>query len=483
MPHKLKIVSIASETFPFSKSGGLADVVGSLPKALYKLGHDIIAITPYYNQFIDFSKYKLDLVYQGLSINLDNKNTLKVSYYLGYLDNQIPIYFIRQDKFFNHKRLYGYPDENKRFYFFNVAALKLIELLNFSPDIIHCHDWHTGLIPELIKKRPADWPSLKQTKTVFTIHNLTFQLGHDWWHIPEEEKDFGHKNLPKFDDPKIEYVNFAKRAIINADIINTVSPQYAEEILTKDFGQDLHHILFNNKHKLYGIINCIDEKEFNPATDPGLTKNFNYDSVNLKKVNKEAIQSFFNLPVKDVPLLGMTSRLVEQKGFELLNRILETLMSLDLQILIMGDGDKKYISFLNKMQRKFPKKLAYKAFDQKWETSIYAGADMLLLPSRFEPCGLNQLYALRYGCIPIVHRIGGLADTVTEFHAQKFTGNGFVFRRYHSDYLLMAIIRALTVCQFSEVWHKLIVKGMKQSSFWITSAKKYVTLFRKAIKK
>ncbi|MBU1037122.1 glycogen synthase [Patescibacteria group bacterium] len=485
MPHKLKIVSIASEVYPFSKSGGLADVVCSLSKILKQLGHDIIVITPFYGEIIDRKKYNLKPVFENVSLEMDKETKIKVNYLQGYLDNDLPIYFVANEKFFSRKKeLYGSTKENKRFYLFDVAALKLIDLLKFRANIIHCHDWHAGLVPELLHKNFNNnkYPSLKNSKTVFTIHNLAFQLGYDWWQVPLTEKDYGRKALPKFYDPKMEYINFAKRAITHADIINTVSEQYAEEILTKDFGQDLQRILNSNKKKLFGIINGIDEKEYNPATDPGLAKNYSVDSLYFKKQNKEALQKLFNLPVKDVPVIGMTSRLVEQKGFNLLDKILETLLSFDLHFIIMGDGDKKYVSIINKMEKKYPKKLAYSKFEQKIETSIYAGGDMLLMPSRFEPCGLNQLYALRYGCIPIVHKIGGLADTITEFNPKTNKGNGFTFKHYHEYKLLMAITRAMVTYQHKDVWKGLVEKAMRMSSFWTFSAKKYVVLYKKVLK-
>ena len=484
MAKKLKIVSVSSEVYPFSKSGGLADVAGALPKALKRLEHEVIVITPFYAQAIDSAKYNLKPVYQNVSLKIDKENTIKVNYFKGYITKDLPIYFVSNDKYFSRKKsLYGSQHENRRFYLFNLAALKLITLIKFPADIIHCHDWHTSLIPELLNKNFESSHNLKNAKTVFPIHNLTFQLGRNWWEVPFEKKDYGRKALPSFTDPDIETINFAKRAILNADIINTVSEQYAEEILTSDFGQDLHRILNNKKDKLFGIINGIDEREYNPATDPGLAKKFSVESIYFKKQNKEALQKRFNLPIKtEMPLLGLTSRLTEQKGLDLLINIIETLLAFDLQFIIMGDGNKKYINHLNKLQKKYPKKFAYSNFHQKWETGIYAGADILLLPSRFEPCGINQLYAMRYGCIPIVHKIGGLADTVINFSPKNLKGNGFVFKRYHEYNLLAAIVRTLETYQHKDVWKKIVETAMKLSSSWEIPAKKYISLYKKAKK-
>ncbi len=484
MPKQLKIISVSSEVHPFSKSGGLADVARSLPRALKELGHEIIAITPFYGQIIDPKQHKLKPVYQNVALKIDEKHTVKVNYYKGYLKKDLPIYFVGNDQYFSKKKsLYGSTHENRRFYLFNLAALKLATLIKFPADIIHCHDWHTGLIPELLQKKFNQSQNLKNTRSVFTIHNLTFQLGMDWWMVPLEKKDYGRKAMPLFTDPDIEYINFAKRGILNADIVNTVSEQYAEEILTKGFGQDLHRILSNNKKKLFGIINGIDEKNYNPSTDPGLTKKYSTESIYFKKQNKEAVQKRYKLPIKpEVPLIGMTSRLAEQKGFDLLVKILNTLLVEDVQFIFMGDGGKYYVNQINKFQKTYPKKIAYSKFEQKWETSIYAGADILLLPSRFEPCGLNQLKAMRYGCIPIAHKIGGLADTIEGFDSKTKKGNGFVFKKYHEYRLLMAITRALEVYQYKDTWKTLIETAMKVSSSWEIPAKKYVELYKKALK-
>jgi len=484
MIKKLKIVSVASEVQPYSKSGGLAEVASALPKTIKRLGHNIIIITPFYAQVIDVKKFNLKLVYENVALEIDKENDVKFNVWQGYLIEGLPVYFIENGQYFSRKKeLYGSRHENRRFYLFDLAVLKLLTLLKFTADVIHCHDWHTGLIPELLQKEFKDSRVLQNTRSIFTLHNLAFQFGHDWWQVPSEKKDDGRKLLPKFTDPDIENINFVKRAILHADIINAVSEQYAQEILTPNFGQDLNKILLSNKKKLFGIINGIDQLEYNPATDPGLVKNYSSDSFYFKKQNKESLQKMFKLPVKaEWPLIGMTSRLTEQKGLDLLVKIIETLLALDIQFIIMGDGDKKYINFLNRLQKHYPKKLAYFGFEQKLETSIYAGADLLLLPSKFEPCGLNQLYAMRYGCIPIVHKIGGLADTVTNFNARTIKGNGFVFKRYHEYNFLMAIARALEIYQCRAIWKKMIESAMKLSSSWVIPAKKYIALYKQANK-
>ncbi|MCD4761308.1 glycogen/starch synthase, partial [bacterium] len=272
---KFRIVSIASEVDPYSKTGGLGDVARSLPKSLRRLNNDIIIITPFYAKVIDRQKHKLEKIYNDVNLYIDKKNEVKVSYYRAELLSGLKVYFIRNDKFFSRRKtLYGSTRDNARFYFFNVAALKLISLLKYKADIIHCHDWQAGLIPYLKKTRFKKSKTLQKAATVYTIHNLVFQLGMNWWEVPLKYKDKGKSSLPLFDSPKIEYINFAKRGILYADVINTVSETYAQEILNKNFGQDLHRILINRKHKLYGVVNGIDYKEFNPKNDPSLYKNY-----------------------------------------------------------------------------------------------------------------------------------------------------------------------------------------------------------------
>lgn len=481
----LKIVSISSELDPFSKSGGLADVARSLPKSLYRLGHDVIAITPLYGKTIDRSKYQLEKIYSDVKLKIDKENTVTVSYYRGELLPGLKVYFVRCDKYFSRKKnYYGSSREAARFYLFDVAALKLISLLKFKADIIHCHDWHTGLIPYLQKKRFQRSQTLASAATVFTIHNLTFQAGMNWWEIPVKYRDKGKNVLPLFKDAKLNYLNFAKRGILYADAINTVSETYAEEILKKNFGQDLHRILVNRRHKLFGVVNGIDYSQYNPKTDQGLEKNYTVETVHRKIVNKRYLQKIYHLPANDrIPMIGLTSRIAEQKGFDLVLDILPTLLLRDVQVIIMGDGDKEYLKKLNKIKRHYPEKLKVVPFDKKRETLVYAGSDLFLLPSRFEPCGINQMIGFRYGCVPIVRSTGGLSDTVANFDPadQKMkNGNGFTFKNYKAPELLAAVTRALETYKYRDVWKALVKRGMSASFSWELPAKKYLELYKKA---
>ncbi|MCG2700893.1 glycogen/starch synthase, partial [Candidatus Parcubacteria bacterium] len=308
MPKKLKIVHITSEISPFSKTGGLADVARSLPKAIKRLGHEVIVITPFYGRVINKKAHDLTLPLENIRIYLNSKEAISVNYWKGYSMKGLPIYFIENKKYFSkRKTLYGSTHENARFLIFDVAALKLISLLKFEADIVHCHDRQTGLIPFYLKTDFRYSKTLRKAKTIFTIHNLIFQMGKNWWEVPLDKKDYGHKRIPHISDPDIEYINFAKRAILSADIISIVCEQYREEIMTKKFGQDLHRILKNREDRLFGIVNGIDYNAYNPDNDPGLFKNYNYKKIHRKKINKEYLQKKFGLAVKkEIPLLCAT---------------------------------------------------------------------------------------------------------------------------------------------------------------------------------
>lgn len=487
MLKKLKIVQIAAEVAPFSKTGGLGDVARSLPKALSRLSQEVIIITPLYGRLIDKKKNKLRLVFANVNLRLNSEEQIRVNYWRGYLMDGLPIYFIECKKFFSkHSRLYGSVRENARFLVFNVAALKLLSLLKFSADIIHCHDWQTGLIPYYLKTDFRYSKTLKKAKTIFTIHNLIFQLGHNWWEIAPADKDYGRGKIPHLSDPRLEHINFAKRAILSADYINTVSEQYQKEIMTKKFGQDLHRILKNRQDRLIGIVNGIDYNAYNPEKDTSIYRHYSFKQPNLKAENKVYLQKIFHLPIsKNIPIFCTTSRVTFQKGFELLIKMIPRLIKMEAQFIIIGEGDRRYIKELQKIARKYPDKLVVvpsHAANQKYETLVYAGSDFFLLPSNHEPCGINQLIAMRYGCIPIVREIGGLYDTVDNFSPALKSGNGFTFKNEDEFDLYAAIVRALENYQHKTVWSALIKRAMKQSNGWEIPAKKYLELYRKVIK-
>ena len=478
----LFVIHVASEVYPFTKTGGLADVARSLPKALNDLGHEIAIFTPYYAK-LDYSPHDLEEIITDLKIPLPAGGTITASVWRGWLQANLPVYLIAQPDYFGRKRgIYGDPKDNQRFYVFNVAVLEAMRRLKLNPDVLHCHDWHAGLLPYLLRNGYRKlYPKLR---TVFTIHNLSFQFGHNWWEVPLELKDNGRCSLPKWSNVNAwERLNFDKRAIMTADAITTVSEQYLEEILTKDFGNDLHRILINRHDHLFGIINGLDYHDYNPATDPGLVANYTVDNLDGKYENKRYLQKFYGLRESpNIPIIGMVSRLTEQKGFDLLLEIIDPLLRLDVQLVTFGGGSQEYVQAIKRAAKRFPTKCAaHLEFDVAQATQHYAGSDMFLMPSRFEPCGLGQLISLRYGSVPIVRSTGGLADTIVDYNPITRRGNGFVFHTYDSRDMLVAITRAITNFKYQDNWRKLVEYGMRQSFSWQVPAKKYVTIYRRLL--
>lgn len=479
MPTKpLNIISISAEVAPYSKAGGLGDVGRSLPKALSRLGHNVTVITPLHG-VIDIAEHGLKKIGNDVDIAMDETASLQFDYWRSHLLPKLPVYFIDRKEYFSGlKTIYQSDKPAERFFFFCLAALRLVEILELKPDIIHCHDWHAGLVPYFARKRFKSSAGIERAAMLFTIHNLFYQG-------QEPDNDDGHSRLPRFAQKEaIKKINFAKRGIIYADLINTVSEQYAQEIMTPKFGEDLHRILKNRKARLYGVVNGIDYNDFNPENDPAIKQSYAAGSLEGKIANKLDLQKSFNLPIrKDAPVLGIVSRITEQKGFDLLMEIADRLLEKDLQLVIAGKGQEKYERFFVALQKKNPEKVgALLQFDTKAAARIYAGSDLFLMPSRFEPCGLGQLISLRYGSVPVVHSVGGLADTVTDYNPKTGKGNGFVFAKYDAVEFLTAIVRALETFRHEAAWKKLVVAGMRQSHSWEIPARKYLTLYRKAVR-
>jgi len=487
MPKPLKILFVTTDLSPFCKAGGLGDVSRSLPKALLRMGNDVRIVMPLHG-IIDEEKHNLKLNKEDLKIRIDENNKINFRIKKSFLDGNLPVYFVDKYKYFRSRRkIYGYHDENQRFMFFNFAIFEVLKNMDgWIPDIIHCNDWHNGLIPYLLKTKFSKEEIFKKTRTLFTIHNLTFQFGKDWWSVNKKEQDDGVSELPDFKNKyKINRINFTKRGILSADLINTVSEQYAEEIIQKKYGQDLHDMLFAKREekKFFGIVNGIDYKEYNPQTDLGLWKNYDYNSLEKKAINKMKLQENFGLEInRNIPVIAMVTRITEQKGFDLILEIIDALIRLEMQLILIGSADAYYKKIFKKLSKKNPKKVAaHLKFETKKVTSVYAGSDMFLMPSRFEPCGLGQMISLRYGSIPIVRETGGLSDTITNYNPQTKKGNGFVFKTYDPKDLLVAIVRALEIYKYKKDWQNLAKKGMRESFSWEVPARKYVLLYKKAL--
>jgi starch synthase len=468
---EIKVLMASAEISPFVKVGGLADVLGSLSPAMEKLGLDIRLIMPKYGS-IDEKKYKLERIYRNIKVPSATTMQL-IDIYLGYLPRtKIPVYFVDNNKYFSKKEVY-WGNDAERFSFFSLAVIYTLSELEFKPDIIHAHDFHTALLTNLVKL--STYVYSKDAKTLYTIHNLNYQ-----GKIEPKVLKNANLNVKSMEsltkDAKDGDINLMVQGIFNSDLFNTVSPSYAKEITTKDQGRGLQRVIKINKKKLSGIINGLDQEAFNPATDKDIIKKYNISNLEAKQENKLALQKEMNLEVsKDIPLVAMVSRLAWQKGVELIEDNL--LKNLEMQVVILGTGEKKYEKYLEKLARKYPNKLAVKImFSTEMAQRIYAGSDFFLMPSRFEPCGLGQMIAMRYGSLPIVRATGGLKDTVDE-------SVGFIFKKFSARAFYLAVKRAVDVYyKEPKKFKKMQITAMKKDFSWDNSAKEYLKLYKKLLK-
>ncbi len=476
----LRILILAAEIVPFVKVGGLADVVGALPKSLQALGHDVRLAMPRYRQ-VDPQRFQLTPVVDPLMVSMGTFR-LNVSIQQGTIGEQIPVYMVDAPRFFERENIYGYTDDGERFILFCRAAIEAMRAIDWSPDIIHCNDWHTGIVPNWMHTVYHDDSFYAESATVYTIHNLAYQ-GIFGYRILEvagvAAQGFVYPQIAEL----ANVVDIMGRGILFADAITTVSERYAQEILTPTFGEKLDHMLRARRDRLFGILNGIDYQEVNPATDQYIHTRFDAASLEQRAANKVALQEQVHLPVQpDVPLLAMISRLADQKGFDLLAQIIQPLLTQGIQFIVLGVGDQHYHELFQNLAARYPDQVAvFLTFNTELAQRIYAGSDMFLMPSRFEPCGTSQLIAMRYGCIPIVRHVGGLADTVQEYNSQTGEGNGFVFNNYDPWELFAAVVRALTVYRFKAVWRVLQQRGMAADHSWHVSATRYVEVYRNAI--
>jgi starch synthase len=474
----LRVLFIAAEGVPFVKTGGLADVIGALPKALRRLGHDVRVVLPRYAS-INPARWRLETLLDDVAVPM-HEETEHIRVLAGSMADDIPVYFVDSPRYFQRENLYGYVDDGERYILFCRAALEMVRQLQWQPDVLHCHDWHAAIVPNWMRTIYRDDPFLRDAATVFTIHNLAFQ-GIFGYRILEvagvAEAGFLYPAVAEL----ANVVDLMGRGILFADTVSTVSPRYAKEILTPQFGERLDPVLRERRDHLYGILNGIDTEEFNPATDRYITDHFDAFSLEQRPANKAALQEHLHLPVDDrIPVVGMISRLADQKGLDLLDQVLIPLIDLGVQLVVSGTGDQHYHQMFQRLAARYPRQVAINlTFNSEFSQRIYAGSDMFLMPSRFEPCGVSQMLAMRYGSIPVVHRTGGLADTVTEFDPAADTGNGFCFQPYEPFQLFAALVRALTVYRFKEPWHRLMTRAMRADYSWDASAEQYVALYRR----
>jgi len=480
----MRILFAASEAAPFAKTGGLADVAGSLPPALAALGHDVRVVIPRY-QSVDPVKFSLKHLATFYVPFASWKERCDV--FAGKMGKHVTVYFISKDVYFDRPELYrtvraDYPDNAERFTFFSRAVVELCLALDFRPEIVHCNDWQTGLVPFYLRKLPLGGTPLARARSVFTVHNLGYQGV--FWHW---DMRFIGLGWDAFTPEGLEFwgkINFLKAGLVFADIISTVSKTYSREIQTPEYGRGLDGVLAKRAKDLYGIVNGIDYAEWDPERDNSIAMNFSATRPAGKAACKQDILKLTGLTPSDAPLVGMVTRLVEQKGLDILAEAIPEIMSLGMRLIILGTGEEKYHAILTDAARSYPDQMRLLLrYDDTLAKSIYAGCDMFLMPSRYEPCGLGQMIALRYGTVPVVRKTGGLTDTVKDYRAETGRGTGFVFDDYSAEALAGCLRRAHEIYRDTRKWKRLIQVCMRQDFSWERSAKEYVKLYRLMLKK
>lgn len=486
MPTKnnLKILFVSAEVSPYAKTGGLADVANSLPQTLIDMGNDVRVVMPRYKMIRSDMSYVTDFpvtmdYWEDTCIVRETEMQFKTNKE----SKKLPVYFIDSYHYYNRDGIYCYMDDAERFIFLCKAVMEMLPKINFQPDIIHCNDWHTGPICMLLSEHYKKFPFYSNMATIFTIHNLEYQGT-----FSKDVIRFFNMGEGIFTPEKTEFYgmfNFMKAGLVYADIINTVSVQYSKEIQTVEYGEKLEGLLKKRTKDLFGIVNGISYEEFNPSEDPRIFKNYDCKSSPVKKENKYALQQEIGLPKKDVPVMGLISRLTGQKGLNMVLDEFSEIMKHDLQFVLLGLGDPFYESGFKDLMKKYPDKVAvFTEFNAPLAQRIYAGSDMFLMPSRFEPCGLGQIISLRYGTIPIVRATGGLAETVTDYNADKESGNGFVFEKFDPKEMMKAINRAVNVYKKEpDVWQKLVERALNLDFSWNKPAQKYMELYHLALDK
>ncbi|WP_086314316.1 starch synthase [Enterococcus sp. 7F3_DIV0205] len=475
----MKVLFASAECAPFFKTGGLGDVAGALPKELAKKGIEISVVLPYFTKMPDTYKeqcedvvdFYVDVGWRHQYCGIKRLIRQGVTYY--FIDN---LYYFDRDK------LYGYYDDGERFAFFSLAIIEMLEKIDFIPDVMHVNDFHTAMIPFLLKEKYQWIKMYRSIKTVLTIHNIEFQGAYSEDLLP----DLFGMGFERFNDGAARFrdgINYLKAGIMYADQVNTVSPTYAKEIKTPEFGFGLDGILRLEQGKLSGILNGIDYDSNDPETDKLIPAHFSVKELSGKERNKQALQRKMNLQVKsDVPLIGIVSRLTFQKGFHLILDELVHLLEKDVQLVLLGTGDTGIENSFRYFASRYPDKFSANiTFDVALAQLIYAGADLFLMPSATEPCGLSQMIAMRYGTLPIVHEIGGLKDTVKPYNPITKTGTGFGFSEFNSYYLMYSTLNAIDLYwNDQQTWKQLMKTAMEKDFSWEKLSQLYLDLYKKA---
>jgi starch synthase len=482
---RLRILLAAAEVEPFAKTGGLGDVAGGLPRALARLGHDVRVVMPKYRG-VERAAGALAPVVERVSVPLGDR-AIQGAIRGGRLGPDVPVYFVEQDAYYDRPHLYttpegDYPDNCERFVFFCRAALAMLPALGWTPQVVHAHDWQTGLLPVYLETLYRDDPAVREVATVFTVHNLAYQG--QFWHYDLPMTGLG---WDLFTPAGIEFygkINLLKGGLVFADCLTTVSPTYAREIQTPEYGEGLDGVLRDRAADLTGILNGLDYEVWNPATDAEIPKRFGPDDREGKSVCKAALREELGLPDpgRPSPLWAVVSRLVDQKGLDLAAAAVPAIAEAGGQLVVLGAGDERYEREFTALARAHPQAVAVRiGFNPAVARRIYAGADCFLMPSRYEPCGLGQLIALRYGTIPVVRRTGGLADTIRDWDGTA--GTGFCFDEPTPEACRRAVTRALDTYGRPGAWSRLVQNAMAEDFSWEASADRYVACYRKALKK
>lgn len=476
----MNVLYVTAEATPFVKTGGLADVAGSLPISIKNLGHDIRVVLPLHSTIKSEYKDKMKKIHEYY-VDLNWRRQ-----YVGVMElklNGVVFYFLDNEYYFKRNHLYGEFDDGERYAYFSKAATILPKEIKFKPDVIHSNDWHSALVNLFIHEFKKGDKYYSDIKKIFTIHNLKYQgvfspylLGA----IMGVSEDYFSEDSIKF----YKNINYMKAGIVYSDIVTTVSKSYADEIKHEFFGEGLEGTLSYHNEKLSGIVNGIDYNIFNPKKDIKIEYNYDSMTINDKYKNKRYLQKMYDLPQdKEIPVLSIVSRLVDMKGLDLIAHILDELLQEDIQLIVLGTGDKKYEDLFKQFQFKYPSKLSANIYFSESEAhKIYAGSDIFLMPSMIEPCGLSQLMALRYGTIPVVREVGGLKDTVIPFNKYTNEGNGFSFRNYNAHELLFKIKDALYIYgKDKKTWKNIMLQAMNSDNSWQNSSKEYIKLYKKSL--
>ncbi|MBN1849694.1 MAG: glycogen synthase GlgA [Deltaproteobacteria bacterium] len=484
----IKVLFLSPEVVPFAKSGGLADVAGSLPLALKRMGMDVVLVMPYYRTIKD-KHLKGRWVVKDLEVPFGN-DRLQADVFMTSLAKGIPVYLIDREDLYDRPNLYGTPrgdyyDNLERFAFFAHASLCLMESIDFRPDIIHCHDWQSGLIPAILKGPYGRSKHFSRTATIFTIHNLGYQGLFPAQKLPITGLDY--RNF--FHADGLEFwgnMSLLKSGIVYADAVTTVSPTYSMEIQTSEYGMGMEGILQYRQEFLYGILNGIDYHQWDPAKDKHIPETYYPNRMKGKMKCKDALIQEMNMDAsfKNKPLAGMISRLDNQKGLDLLVAILEKILALDMGLIILGAGDVKIQRAIRKTADHHPGRVGlYIGFNEPLAHRIMAGVDIFLIPSRYEPCGLTQMYALKYGTVPVARATGGLQDTIIPFDKSTGEGNGFLFGPHAAEAFLASIEQALECYKDPQTWKRIQSNGMQADFSWDRSAEMYTEVYQTVLKK